>query len=194
MLEKYIIEKQQELEAITSEIGSLTTKDNKVKVLESFEDLMFFLPLAIEDPYSHHCDIALDGFIRFANDVDAESVKLIEPVFLKACKTIAKWEVPYLNVLQCNLIINYGLGLLEKYPDQLKNLEKIYQKTVEEEAAREAYSNYQKKLGPMEKVGAESPAMKAFKELAIYICQKIEAGDSLPLLLPLPIHLVGFLL
>lgn len=182
MLEKYIIEKQQELEAITSEIGSLTTKDNKVKVLESFEDLMFFLPLAIEDPYSHHCDIALDGFIRFANDVDAESVKLIEPVFLKACKTIAKWEVPYLNVLQCNLIINYGLGLLEKYPDQLKNLEKIYQKTVEEEAAREAYSNYQKKLGPMEKVGAESPAMKAFKELAIYICQKIEAGDSLPLL------------
>jgi hypothetical protein len=32
----------------------LTTKDNKVKVLESFEDLMFFLPLAIEDPYSHH--------------------------------------------------------------------------------------------------------------------------------------------
>lgn len=182
MLEKYIIEKQQELEAITSEIVSLTTKDNKVKVLESFEDLMFFLPLAIEDPYSHHCDIALDGFIRFANDVDAESVKLIEPVFLKACKTIAKWEVPYLNVLQCNLIINYGLGLLEKYPDQLKNLEKIYQKTVEEEAAREAYSNYQKKLGPMEKVGAESPAMKAFKELAIYICQKIEAGDSLPLL------------
>lgn len=182
MLEKYIIEKQQELEAITSEIGSLTTKDNEVKVLESFEDLMFFLPLAIEDPYSHHCDIALDGFIRFANDVDAESVKLIEPVFLKACKTIAKWEVPYLNVLQCNLIINYGLGLLEKYPDQLKNLEKIYQKTVEEEAAREAYSNYQKKLGPMEKVGAESPAMKAFKELAIYICQKIEAGDSLPLL------------
>lgn len=182
MLEKYIIEKQQELEAITSETISLTTKDNKVKVLESFEDLMFFLPLAIEDPYSHHCDIALDGFIRFANDVDAESVKLIEPVFLKACKTIAKWEVPYLNVLQCNLIINYGLGLLEKYPDQLKNLEKIYQKTVEEEAAREAYSNYQKKLGPMEKVGAESPAMKAFKELAIYICQKIEAGDSLPLL------------
>ncbi|HCN47619.1 MAG TPA: hypothetical protein DIT10_00720 [Chryseobacterium sp.] len=182
MLEKYIIEKQQELEAITSEIVSLTTKDNKLKVLESFEDLMFFLPLAIEDPYSHHCDIALDGFIRFANDVDGESVKLIEPVFLKACKTIAKWEVPYLNVLQCNLIINYGLGLLEKYPDQLKNLEKIYQKTVEEEAAREAYSNYQKKLGPMEKVGAESPAMKAFKELAIYICQKIEAGDSLPLL------------
>lgn len=182
MLEKYIIEKQQELEAITSEIVSLTTKDNKVKVLESFEDLMFFLPLAIEDPYSHHCDIALDGFIRFANDVDGESVKLIEPVFLKACKTIAKWEVPYLNVLQCNLIINYGLGLLEKYPDQLKNLEKIYQKTVEEEAAREVYSNYQKKLGPMEKVGAESPAMKAFKELAIYICQKIEAGDSLPLL------------
>lgn len=182
MLEKYIIEKQQELEAITSEIVSLTTKDNKVKVLESFEDLMFFLPLAIEDPYSHHCDIALDGFIRFANDVDGESVKLIEPVFLKACKTIAKWEVPYLNVLQCNLIINYGLGLLKKYPDQLKNLEKIYQKTVEEEAAREVYSNYQKKLGPMEKVGAESPAMKAFKELAIYICQKIEAGDSLPLL------------
>jgi hypothetical protein len=86
------------------------------------------------------------------------------------------------------------IGLTGEISGSAKNLEKIYQKTVEEEAAREAYSNYQKKLGPMEKVGAESPAMKAFKELAIYICQKIEAGDSLPLLLPLPIHLVGFLL
>lgn len=182
LLEKYIEEKQQQLEAISSEKLLLTTEQNKVKVLESFEDLMFFLPLAIEDPYSHHCDIALDGFIRFANEVDAESVKLIEPVFLKACKTIAKWEVPYLNVLLCNLIINFGLSLLEKYPIQLKNLEKIYQKTSEDEAARETYSNYQKKLGPMEKVGAESAAMKAFKELAIYIHQKIKMGDSIPLL------------
>ncbi|MGH1519980.1 DUF6493 family protein [Chryseobacterium sp. JK1] len=182
LLEKYIVEKQHELEAISPEKLFLTTEENKVKVLESFEDLMFFLPLAMDDPYSHNCDIALDGFIRFANEVDAESVKLIEPVFLKACKTIAKWEVPYLNVLLCNLIINYGLSLLEKYPVQLKNLEKIYQKTKEEEDAREAYSNYQKKLGSMDQVGAESPAMKAFKEIAIFIDQKIKLGDSIPLL------------
>ncbi len=161
LLEKYIEDKQQELEVITTESPFLISDASKVRVLENFEDLMFFLPVAIEDPYSQHCDIALDGFIRFANEVDAESVKLIEPVFLKACKTISKWEVPYLSVLLCNLIINYGLNLLEKYPDQLKNLEKIYQKTLEEEAARETYSNYQKKLGPVEKVGAESPAMKA---------------------------------
>ncbi len=113
LLETYIEEKPQELEAIVSEKVFLTTEENKVKVLESFEDLMFFLPMAIEDPYSHHCDIALAGFSRFANDVNEESVKLIEPVFLKACKTIAKWEVPYLNVLLCNVIINYGLSLLK---------------------------------------------------------------------------------
>jgi hypothetical protein len=144
LLETYIEEKPQELEAIVSEKVFLTTEENKVKVLESFEDLMFFLPMAIEDPYSHHCDIALAGFSRFANDVNEESVKLIEPVFLKACKTIAKWEVPYLNVLLCNVIINYGLSLLEKYPVQLKNLTKIYEKTSNEEAAREIYTNYQK--------------------------------------------------
>lgn len=182
LLETYIEEKPQELEAIVSEKVFLTTEENKVKVLESFEDLMFFLPMAIEDPYSHHCDIALAGFSRFANDVNEESVKLIEPVFLKACKTIAKWEVPYLNVLLCNVIINYGLSLLEKYPVQLKNLTKIYEKTSNEEAAREIYTNYQKKLGPITKVGAGSPVMKAFKELAIYIYEKIKAGDSVPLL------------
>lgn len=182
LLENYIEDKQQELEAMTTEKISLTAEENKIKVLESFEDLMFFLPLAIDDPYSHHCDIALDGFIRFANDVDAESVKLIEPVFLKACKTIAKWEVPYLTVLLCNLVINYGLDLLEKYPFQLKNLEKIYQKTSDDEAARETYSNYSKKLGPVEKVGADSPTMKAFREIAIYIHDKIKSGDNVPLL------------
>ncbi|WP_262710196.1 DUF6493 family protein [Chryseobacterium sp. CH1] len=182
LLETYIEEKPQELEAIVTEKILLTTDENKVKVLESFEDLMFFLPLAIEDPYSHHCDTALSGFARFANDVNEESVKLIEPVFLKACKTIAKWEVPYLNVLLSNLIINYGLNLLEKYPIQLKNLTKIYEKTSNEEATRETYSNYHKKLGPIEKVGAGSPVMKAFKELAIFTDEKIKAGDSVPLL------------
>lgn len=183
LLEKYIEEKlQPELEAIAPEKLFLATKENEIRELESFEDLMFFLPLAIEDPYSSHCDTALVGFIRFANEADAESVKLIEPVFLKACKTIAKWEVPYLNVLLCNLIINYGLTLLKKYPIQLKNLEKIYQKTCEDEAARELYSNYHKKLGPIEKVGAEGPVKKVFKELAIYAYQKIKSEENIPLL------------
>ncbi|NIF07143.1 hypothetical protein F3J23_17100 [Chryseobacterium sp. Tr-659] len=182
LLSKYIVEKQQELENISSEKLFLTTEENEVQVLNSFEDLMFFLPLAIEDPYSYHCDIALTGFIRFANTVDGESVKLIEPVFQKACKTIAKWEVPYLNVLLCNLIINYGLNLMEKYPVQLRNLEKIYKRTCEDEATREAYSNYKKKLGPMDEVGTDCAAQLAFKEIAIYIDQKIRKNDDIPLL------------
>ncbi len=182
VLAKYIEEKQLELEAISSEKLFLINEENKLRELSSFEDLMFFLPLAIDDPYSYHCDVALAGFIRFSGEVDTESVKLIEPVFLKACKTISKWEVPYLNVLLCNLIINYGLGLLEKYPVQLKNLEKIYQKTKEDEAARESYSNYNKKLGPVEKVGVEGYAAKAFKEFAICIHQKIKLQDTMPLL------------
>lgn len=185
LLIKYIEEKQHELEAIASKQLFLTTDENSVRVLHSFEDLMFHLPLAMDDPYSHHCDIALNGFIRFAGNVDADSVKLIEPVFLKACKTIAKWEVPFLNVLLCNAIINYGLSLLEKYPVQLKNLERIYQKTQEEEISRESYSNYQKKLGPIENVGADCPARQAFKELAIHVVQKIQSGDKIPLLFPI---------
>jgi len=185
LLIKYIIEKQPELEAIASEKMVLTADENAVQVLQNFEDLMFYLPLAMDDPYSYHCDIALTGFIKFAGDVDTESVKLIEPVFLKACKTIAKWEVPYLNVLLCNAIINYGLTLLEKYPVQLKNLEKIYQKTKEEEAARESYSTYQKKLGPIEEVGADCPARQAFKEIAVYALEKIKSGDKIPLLFPI---------
>ncbi|MBO9693882.1 DUF6493 family protein [Chryseobacterium sp.] len=185
LLIKYIEEKQHELEAIASKQLFLTTDENAVRVLHSFEDLMFHLPLAMDDPYSHHCDIALNGFIRFAGNVDADSVKLIELVFLKACKTIAKWEVPFLNVLLCNAIINYGLSLLEKYPVQLKNLERIYQKTQEEEISRESYSNYQKKLGPIENVGADCPARQAFKELAIHVVQKIQSGDKIPLLFPI---------
>jgi hypothetical protein len=185
LLAKYIEEKQPELEPITSQKLLLTADENAIQVLQSFEDLMFYLPLAMDDPYSYHCDIALTGFIKFAGDVDAESVKLMEPVFLKACKTIAKWEVPYLNVLLCNAIINFGLALLEKYPIQLKNLEKIYQKTKEEEAERESYSNYQKKLGLMEEVGADCPARQAFKELAIYAFEKIKSGDKIPLLFPI---------
>ncbi|ROI04382.1 hypothetical protein EGI16_09295 [Chryseobacterium sp. G0240] len=182
LLAKYIGEKQQELEDITIEKIALITAENRVKEPESLEDLMFFLPLAIENPETYHYDIALAGLIRFAEDADAESVQLIESVFQKACKTIAKWEVPYFNVLLCNLIINYGLSLMKKFPAQLKNLEKIYQKTLEEEASRESYLNYHKKLGPIERIGVESLAMKGFKEIAVTAYHKMQSGDKTPLL------------
>lgn len=182
LLAKYIEEKQHKLEDIAIEKPALIKVENKVKEPGNFEDLMFFLPLAIENPETCHYDIALAGLIRFSEDADAESVQLIEPVFQKACKTIAKWEVPYFNVLLCNLIINYGLNLQKRFPAQLKNLGKIYQKTTEEEAVRETYLNYHKKIGPIEKIGVENPAMKGCKEIAVTVYRKMQSGDTTPLL------------
>ncbi|KFF73731.1 hypothetical protein HX13_18155 [Chryseobacterium sp. P1-3] len=182
LLAKYIEEKQHKLEDIAIEKPALIKAENKVKEPGNFEDLMFFLPLAIENPETCHYDIALAGLIRFSEDADAESVQLIEPVFQKACKTIAKWEVPYFNVLLCNLIINYGLNLQKRFPAQLKNLGKIYQKTTEEEAVRETYLNYHKKIGPIEKIGVENPAMKGCKEIAVTVYRKMQSGDTTPLL------------
>ncbi|CAM2940426.1 hypothetical protein DRF59_09105 [Chryseobacterium flavum] len=182
VLAKYIDDNPQELDDITAEKPMLVMEENKVDEPQNFEDLMFLLPLAIENPGTYYYDIALSGFIRFADKADAESVKLIEPVFQKACKTLSKWEVPYFNVILCNLIINYGLRLLVRYPEQLKNLEKIYQKTSDEEATREAYANYHKKLGPLHGIGVGGTAMKAFKEIAVEAYRKMQAGDKIPLL------------
>ncbi|PKF73594.1 DUF6493 family protein [Chryseobacterium sp. PMSZPI] len=183
LLAKYIEENQYELEEdIIIERLSLITNENQIKEPESFEDLMFLLPIAIENPGTYYYDIALAGLIRFAHEANTESVKLMEPVFQKACKTIARWEVPYFNVLLCNLIINYGLSLLEKFPIQLKNIEKIYQKTCEDEATREVYSNYHKKIGPIKNIGVENLAMTVFKEIAIDVYHKIQSGDQIPLL------------
>ncbi|MDC8101603.1 DUF6493 family protein [Chryseobacterium rhizosphaerae] len=183
VLAKYIEDtQQQELEDITTEKLALITKENRVEEPKSFEDLMFLLPLAIENPESYYYDIALAGLIRFGDEVNTESVILIEPVFLKACKTIAKWEVPYFNVILCNLVINYGLSLLKKFPLELKNLEKIYAKTRENEASRESYSSYYKKIGPIEGVGVGGLAMNVFKEIAMDAYHKIQSGDKTPLL------------
>ncbi|WP_153398230.1 DUF6493 family protein [Chryseobacterium vaccae] len=182
ILAEFIEDKYQELDEVTVETLELISEDVKLQAPGSFEDLMFFLPQAIENPGTYYYDLAIAAMVRFAGEADTESVKLFEPVFQKACKTIAKWEVPYFNVILCNLIINYGLTLLEKYPVQLKNLEKIYTRTREDEATREAYSSYQKKLVPLEDLFVGGLAMKPFREIAVHAFRKIQSGDQTPLL------------
>ncbi|KFF20130.1 DUF6493 family protein [Chryseobacterium sp. JM1] len=181
-LAEYIEDKQLELDAVEQEKLELISEESRAKEPASFEDLMFFLPQAIEKPGTYYYDLALGGLVRFAADADDASVKLFEPVFQKACKTIAKWEVHHFNVLLCNLIINYGLSLLEKFPVQLKNLEKIYKRTQEDEATREVYSTYHKKLGPIRDIYAGGTAMKPFKHIAVQVFNKIKSGDKTPLL------------
>ncbi|SFN83375.1 hypothetical protein SAMN05421594_4373 [Chryseobacterium oleae] len=181
-LAEYIEDKQLELDAVQQEKLELISEESRAKEPASFEDLMFFLPQAIEKPGTYYYDLALGGLVRFAADADEASVKLFEPVFQKACKTIAKWEVHHFNVLLCNLIINYGLSLLEKFPVQLKNLEKIYKRTQEDEATREVYSTYHKKLGPIRDIYAGGVAMKPFKHIAVQVFNKIKSGDKTPLL------------
>lgn len=178
----YIDDRQLELDVVKAEKLELISEESRVQEPGNFEDLMFFLPQAIENPGTYYYDLALAGLVRFADQADADSVKLFEPVFQKACKTIAKWEVHHFNVLLCNLIINYGLLLLDKFPVQLKNLEKIYKRTKEDEATREAYSNYDKKLGPIEEVYAGSLAMEPFKHIAVNVFHKINSGDKIPVL------------
>ncbi|HCA07073.1 DUF6493 family protein [Chryseobacterium sp.] len=181
-LAEYIEDKQLELDAVEQEKLELISEESRAKEPASFEDLMFFLPQAIEKPGTYYYDLALGGLVRFAADADDASVKLFEPVFQKACKTIAKWEVHHFNVLLCNLIINYGLSLMEKFPVQLKNLEKIYKRTQEDEATREVYSTYHKKLGPIRDIYAGGVAMKPFKHIAVQVFNKIKLGDKTPLL------------
>ncbi len=183
VLAEFIEESYQELDEVEVESLELISEEAELQGPENFEDLMFFLPQAMENPGTYHYDLAIAGMIRFAGDADAESVKLFEPVFQKACKTISnKWEVPYFNVILCNMIIHYGLSLLEKYPVQLKNLEKIYARTCEDEATREAYTGYHKKLGPLEDIFVGGLAMEPLRQIAVYAFRKIMAGDKTPLL------------
>jgi hypothetical protein len=181
-LVQYIDNRQPELDIFEPEKLELINEECKVQELQSFEDLMFLLPQAIENPGTHYYDLALAGLIRFADEADAGSVKLFEPVFQKACKTIAKWEVHHFNILLCNLIINYGLSLLEKFPFQLKNIEKIYRKTREDEASREVYSTYHKKLKPVKDMYAGGLVMEPFKHIAVHVFNQIASGDKTPLL------------
>ncbi|MDQ0066003.1 DUF6493 family protein [Chryseobacterium lathyri] len=181
-LVQYIESRQLELDAVETETLELINEECKVQEPESFEDLMFLLPQAIENPGTYYYDLALAGLLRFADEADEDSIKLFEPVFQKACKTIAKWEVHHFNVLLCNLIINYGLLLIERFPLQLKNLEKIYKRTTEDEATREAYSSYHKKLKPLKDIYAGGLAMEPFKHIAVHIFNKITSEDRTPLL------------
>lgn len=182
ILAGYLENDNVELDEVAVEKMELIHHENKILGPQTFEDLMFFLPQAIDKSGTYYYDLALAGLIRFADEADPGSVKLIESVFQKACKTISKWEVPYYSVILCNLIINYGLMLVEKFPYELRNLEKIYNKALEEESTREQYKNYDRKLGPMEGISFGSYVMNAYKNIAVEVFDRMKSGNKIPLL------------
>ncbi|MDV7698987.1 DUF6493 family protein [Chryseobacterium soli] len=182
ILEDYLSNEDYELEEVSVERMELIHQENEVQEPQNFEDLMFFLPQAIDHSGTYYYDLALSGLVRFAGDADSGSVKLMEPVFQKACKTIAKWEVAPYSIILCNMIINYGLMLIEKFPYELRNLDKIYRKIFDEESTREQYKHYDKKIGPIEGISFGSFTMSPYKKIAVDVFDKIKKGNTIPLL------------
>ncbi|CAA7194947.1 DUF6493 family protein [Chryseobacterium potabilaquae] len=181
-LEEYVRKEKGVVDNIVVKNWKLISEETKIRDLKDFEDFMHFLSEAIEHTDTYLYDLALVGFIQFSDNVKSDSVKLMIPVFQKACKIISKWEVSPFSVIICNLTINYGLILLEKFPAELKIIEKEYEKVLKEDIDRAKYGSYHPKLVAVKDITFENFTMKAYQGIATMVFDKVKSGNKDPLL------------
>ncbi|CAA7391508.1 DUF6493 family protein [Chryseobacterium fistulae] len=182
ILGEYVRKEKGVLDNMVVKNWKLISEETQIRDLKDFEDFMYFLSEAIEQTDTYFYDLALVGFIQFSDNIKSDSVKLLIPVFQKACKMISKWEVSPFSVIVCNLTISYGLILLEKFPTELKIIVKEYEKVLKEDIDRVGYGNYHPKLGPIEDITFENFTMKAYQKIATEVFNKVKSGNKDPLL------------
>lgn len=181
-------------EKTSDKISLVTTEkriireDNQISIPETYEDYIFFLNQAVDLPEPYFPDHIFSQLIRWTNNIPESSYIQQESAFRKICKQMDKYETRYtpsLRIVGC-LLYDYLLYLNSKYPEQTKKIFTPWQKIREEQINREEEAKdqdypYKAILTPVAEM--DCPAFyNGFREIVLWVKQKIETGDTTPLL------------
>lgn len=175
-----------------TEPAALLREDNRIPSINSFEDFAFFLSQALDQPEAYYFDLLANNLIAWGNQVDEDSLILLEPVFQKAYKIISQWDTPAIDGLLCYMIVAYGNQLMKQFPAKLSKIEKIRTKAIENDIQRDKNSEYySRRLVDFEKLSI-STCFEGFYRIAGFTLKKMKTRKQLPLL-STPTHSPGWI-
>ncbi|NDV60486.1 DUF6493 family protein [Bacteroides sp. 519] len=170
-------------EDIVVERQPLINECNRIPVPTSVEDFVFALSQALEMPEPYYLDHLLNSIAVWGNEVTEQQLVLLEPVFQKVYKALAKWEIPQFDGMVHLTLTDYAAYLIKKFPNQTNTLIKYRDKLT----AYDKDKHYVKRQKPLSELQVKS-YYTGFQQIALGVIQKLKVQDKLPLL-SAPTHL-----
>lgn len=108
---------------------AILSKENQLPTYETVDDLIFFVSQAIDNNAVYHVDLLLSALPKLNARLQKEDVAKLEPIFKRAFKLSKQYElsnsIGYLEQEAAYCINDFAALLVQKYPSELKNVEKL---------------------------------------------------------------------
>jgi len=163
----------------------LIRKETQIEYPQTFEEFAFFLNQAITLEQPHYLDMVMQTLITWAKQTEAKECVLLEPAIKKLCKSLDGWGgYRFFLTLMGNLLYEYCLLLDKKYPSKFKKIMGFWTKLLESEHTKRRNSSEPSlAIGNVKEMNlSNSKRYKGFHQIAIVTQQKIQSGETLPLL------------
>ncbi|WP_134531566.1 DUF7824 domain-containing protein [Budvicia aquatica] len=160
----------------------LIREDNRIPEISTWDDFVFLLGQVFFNAEPYHFDQLPTYLLQFSGQINEDTVQQLEPAFLQAYKTIDIWNstIGFLDRISAAFFLEYGRRLIERYPEQTRNLQKLADKYKHITFSPENW-----KTSKMEKY---IPYMDIFS----YVLEQLSNNSRLPLL-STPTHLPCFI-
>lgn len=121
-------------ENIHYENESKINENNKIKKIETFEEMIFFFAQIFDNNEDYHFDLFLELLPRFYQMTDENNFNQLEPIFLRATKSISNWDTKtgYLENYMAVTFSNIMSLFIKKYPNH-KKINTLYQEISDKE-------------------------------------------------------------
>jgi hypothetical protein len=156
--------------------------------LESWDDLVFLASQAFDNNESWHIDLIPAALINWQHQIKGEHIDRLEPALQRAIKLSLRdfrSTQGFLDHMLAIFFVDYCIQLVRKWPGESTTLKELFAKYDERDgeeikswlaiAPDKAYIDGWSKYG-------DDPFYTGYKNFLIEVLQKLNAGDSLPLL------------
>jgi hypothetical protein len=105
---------------------------NKIYLLNTFDELVFFYSQVFENNEIYHFDLFTTYFQELNNSINRKNISKFEAAFQRACKILEKdlsnGKIGLIENIMAIFFINYFTILISKYPNETLTIRKIYEK------------------------------------------------------------------
>lgn len=143
--------KQQDISSSDYEpIQPILREDNRIQEITSIEDLIFLASQILDANELYHFDLFLNALIEWNQQLEAKHITQWTPIFQRAYKLLINGGSSrngMLDVMMATFLIDYARLLINRFPEEAKELCTLHEKMVQKDELQKGqwrYRNLQK--------------------------------------------------
>ena len=179
-------EQEEDLDCPQENVDLLST-ENKIRRVETLDDLIFFVSQSIDNNQVYDIDLLLTYLPKLNALINEEQVSKLEAIFKRAFDLSISYEYSSsIGALELDVAFylnDFASILAERYPDQLKDYKRYKSERIQELKANRFYNaHFKDRVGELEKLPVFKYVYNIHRNLFLHSKSLLRKGLTLDLL------------